>query len=69
MISSDAPRRILEIPIISLTCVDCRPGKALRGVSSPKLQPVEILFKGVRRFVACNPYPVRLLQRTPYRLG
>ena len=63
MIVIDAPLRIAETPMVSLTCVDGRQGKGLRGVKWPQKFRVEAIFKGVRRFVVCNPYPVRGLQR------
>lgn len=63
MIVVDAPLRIVETLIISLTCVDCRWGKGLRGIKLPKKRRIDVLFKGMRRFVVCNPYPVRSLQR------
>ena len=69
MISIDAPPRIAETLIVSLTCIDGRQGKGLRGVKWSQKFRVEAIFKGLRRFVVCNPYPVRLLSANSLPIG
>ena len=69
MIVADTLRAVAEIPIISFIPVDYRQDKGLKGVKQLQWPPIEVLFKYLRRFVACNPYPVRAVNRTPYRLG
>ena len=69
MIVADTPGAVAETLIISLIPVDYLWDKGLKGVKQLQWSPVEILLKGVCRFVVCNPYPVRAVDRTPYRLG
>ena len=63
MIVTDTLRAVAETLITSFIPVDYRQDKGLRGVKQLELPPVEVLLKGLRRFVVCNPCPIRLLQR------
>lgn len=63
--STDAPRQIAEMLIISLTCVDGSPSKHLRRTTMSISMILQAEHLGVRRFVLCNPLWVKPLRRTP----